>query len=109
MRKEQEAQKLPPRYDRRCLYLSYEERATNDAAGLSWVVRFAMPLEGETVVHDELHGDIVFKNVDIDDTILLKSDGLATYHLGNVVDDHLMEITHVLRGDEWIAGAARYG
>src|SRR5438876_4377944 len=83
MRKEQEAQKLPPRYDRRCRYLSEEERAANEAAGLKWVVRFAMPLEGETVVHDELHGDIVFKNSDLDDTVILKSDGLPTYHLGH--------------------------
>src|SRR5712691_13198867 len=81
MRKAQAAQKLPPRYDRRCRYLSEEERAANDAAGLKWVVRFAMPLDGETVVHDELHGDITFKNSDIDDTVLLKSDGLPTYHL----------------------------
>ena len=60
MRKEQLAQKLPPRYDRRCRYLSDEERAANDAAGLTWVVRFAMPIDGETVVHDELHGDITY-------------------------------------------------
>ncbi len=59
-------------------------------------------------MHDELHGDIVFKNADIDDTILLKSDGLPTYHLGNVIDDHLMEITHVLRADEWIPSAPRH-
>ena len=108
MRREQEAQKLPPRYDRRCRYLSDEERASNDAAGLSWVVRFAMPIDGETVVHDELHGDIVFKNTDIDDTVLLKSDGLPTYHLGHIVDDHLMGITHVLRGEEWIPSAPRH-
>ena len=108
MRKEQEAQKLPPRYDRRCRYLSEEERAANEAAGLKWVVRFAMPLEGETVVHDELHGDIVFKNSDLDDTVILKSDGLPTYHLGHIVDDHLMGITHVLRGDDWIPSAPRH-
>ena len=66
MRKQQEAQRLPPRYDRHCRYLSDEERAANEAAGLKWVVRFAMPLEGETVVHDGIHGDIVFKNSDID-------------------------------------------
>ncbi len=108
MRKEQEAQKLPPRYDRRCRYLSEEERAANEAAGLKWVVRFAMPLEGETVVHDKLHGDIVFKNSDLDDTVILKSDGLPTYHLGHLVDDHLMGITHVLRGDDWIPSAPRH-
>jgi len=108
MRKAQEAQKLPPRYDRRCRYLSEEERAANEAAGLPWVVRFAMPLEGETVVHDELHGDIIFKNADIDDNVILKSDGLPTYHLGHIVDDHLMGITHVLRGEEWISSAPRH-
>ncbi len=108
MRNEQIAQKLPPRYDRRCRYLSAEERAANDAAGLTWVVRFAMPLEGETVVHDELHGDITFKNADIDDTVILKSDGLPTYHLAHIVDDHLMGITHLLRGEEWISSAPRH-
>jgi glutamyl-tRNA synthetase len=108
MRKEQEAQKLPPRYDRHCRYLSDAERAALDAAGRSWVVRFAMPLDGETVVHDGLHGDISFKNTDIDDVVILKSDGLPTYHLAHLVDDHLMEITHVLRGEEWISSAPRH-
>ncbi|HYK83826.1 MAG TPA: glutamate--tRNA ligase [Ktedonobacteraceae bacterium] len=108
MRKEQEAQKLPPRYDRHCRYLTNEERAANEAAGMKSVVRFAMPIEGETVVHDGLRGEVVFKNTDIDDTILLKSDGLPTYHLAHIVDDHLMEITHVLRGEEWISSAPRH-
>lgn len=108
MRKEQEAQKLPPRYDRRCRYLSEEEHAANEAAGLPWTVRFAMPLDGETVVHDELHGDMVFKNSDLDDMVILKSNGLAPYHLANLVDDHLMGITHVLRGEEWIPSAPRH-
>ncbi len=108
VRKEQMAQKLPPRYDRRCRYLSEEERAANDAEGLTWTVRFAMPLEGETVLHDELHGDISFKNADIDDFIVLKSDGLPTYHLAHIVDDHLMEITHLLRAEEWISSAPRH-
>jgi glutamyl-tRNA synthetase len=108
MRKEQMAQKLPPRYDRRCRYLSNEERQANEEAGLTWVVRFAMPLEGETVVHDELHGDITFKNADIDDTVILKTDGLPTYHLAHIVDDHLMSITHLLRAEEWISSAPRH-
>lgn len=108
MRREQAAQQLPPRYDRRCRYVSNEERAANNAAGLSYVVRFAMPLDGETVVHDQIHGDITFKNKDIDDTVLLKSDGLPTYHLAHVVDDHLMEITHLLRAEEWISSAPRH-
>ena len=108
MRNAQRAQKLPPRYDRHCRYLSNEDRAANEAAGMTWVVRFAMPLEGETVVHDELHGDMTFKNTDIDDTVLLKSDGLPTYHLAHIVDDHLMGITHVLRAEEWISSAPRH-
>ena len=108
MRKDQMAQKLPPRYDRRCRYLSDEERAANDAAGITWVVRFAMPLDGETVVHDELHGDIIFKNSDIDDTVILKTDGLPTYHLAHIVDDHLMGVTHLLRAEEWISSAPRH-
>ncbi|GCF07856.1 glutamate--tRNA ligase [Dictyobacter arantiisoli] len=108
MRKEQIANKLPPRYDRHCRYLSPEERATIEASGATWVVRFAMPLEGETVVHDELHGDMVFKNSDIDDTVIMKTNGLAPYHLAHLVDDHLMKITHVLRGEEWISSAPRH-
>lgn len=108
MRAEQAAQKLPPRYDRHCRYLSDQERAANEATGAKWVVRFAMPLEGETVVHDELHGDIVFNNTDLDDMVILKSDGYALYHLAHLVDDHLMQITHVLRGDDWIPSAPRH-
>lgn len=105
MRKEQQAQKLPPRYDHHCRYLTEEQRAENEAAGLRWTVRFAMPLEGETVVHDELRGDMVWQNANIDDTILLKSNGLPTYHLAHVVDDHLMDITHLIRAEEWISSA----
>jgi len=108
MRNAQAAQKLPPRYDRHCRYLTDEERDANEAAGLKWVVRFAMPLEGETVVHDEIHGDITFKNSDIDDAVIVKSEGFALYHLAHIVDDHLMGITHVLRGDDWISSAPRH-
>src|SRR5258708_4734056 len=108
MHAEQAAQKLPPRYDRLCRYLTPEERAANEAAGKTWTVRFAMPTAGETVVHDELHGDIVFNNAGLDDAIILKSDGYALYHLAHLVDDHLMGITHVLRGDEWISSAPRH-
>src|SRR6266852_4094022 len=105
VRKQQEAQKLPPRYDRRCRYLSAEERAANDEAGLPWTVRFAMPLDGVTIVHDELHGDMPFQNANQDDMIILKSNGLAPYHLAHLVDDHLMDISHVLRGEDWISSA----
>ena len=105
MRKEQQAQKLPPRYDHRCRYLTPEQRAANEAEGQRWTVRFAMPLEGETVVHDELRGDMVWQNTNIDDAIILKANGLPTYHLAHVVDDHLMNITHLIRAEEWISSA----
>jgi glutamyl-tRNA synthetase len=108
MRTAQEAQKLPPRYDRLCRYLTVEERAAKEAAGETWTVRFAMPLDGETVVHDELHGDMVFKNSDLDDSIIMKTSGLPPYHLAHLVDDHLMGITHMLRGEEWISSAPRH-
>ncbi len=105
MRKEQQAQKLPPRYDHHCRYLTAEQRAANEADGQKWTVRFAMPLEGETVVHDQLRGDMVWQNTNIDDAIILKASGLPTYHLAHVIDDHLMEITHLIRAEEWISSA----
>ncbi|HEY7125433.1 MAG TPA: glutamate--tRNA ligase [Ktedonobacterales bacterium] len=107
MRKEQEARGVKsPRYDRRCRYLTPEERQTHEAAGEPFVVRLAVPLEGQTVVKDLLRGDVVFENKELQDAVLLKSDGLPTYHLGNVVDDHLMEISHVTRGAaEWLPSA----
>lgn len=105
MRQAQQAQKLPPRYDHRCRFLTAEERAEQEATAQKWTVRFAMPMEGETAVHDELRGDITFKNPDIDDAIILKSNGLPTYHLAHIVDDHLMEITHLIRAEEWISSA----
>ncbi len=105
MRKVQETQKLPPRYDRHCRYLTKEQRAEKEAEGATWTVRFAMPLDGETIVHDELHGDMVFKNSNLDDMVILKSNGLAPYHLAHLVDDHEMSITHVLRGEDWISSA----
>ncbi|HEY1352383.1 MAG TPA: glutamate--tRNA ligase [Ktedonobacteraceae bacterium] len=105
MRKEQQAGKLPPRYDRRCRNLTAEQCAANEAAGLRWTVRFAMPLTGETVVHDELRAAMVWQNANVDDAILLKSNGLPTYHLAHIVDDHLMDVTHLIRAEEWISSA----
>lgn len=102
MRQEQAAQHLPPRYDRRSRNLSEEEVEKRLAAGESYVIRQAMPLEGTVTVHDELRGDITFPASELEDHVLLKSDGGATYQLASVVDDHLMEITHVTRGDEWL-------
>lgn len=105
MREEQLANKQPMGYDRRCRWLTPEARAVREAAGESYIIRFAMPLDGETVVHDLIRGDIVVQNDQVQDSVLLKSDGYPTYHLANVVDDHLMEITHILRADEWISTA----
>jgi len=102
MREEQQADKLPPRYDRACRELSEAEVNKRVKAGEKFVIRQKMPLDGEIIVHDELRGDIKFKASDLEDHILIKSDGMPTYHFAVVVDDHLMEISHVLRGDEWI-------
>jgi glutamyl-tRNA synthetase len=108
MRQEQQARGVPTGYDRRCRYLSDEERAQNEAAGLPCVIRLAMPLEGKTVVHDLVRGEIVYENRTQDDQVLLKSDGFPTYFLASAVDDHLMGITHVIRGDDWLSSAAKF-
>ena len=102
MRAEQEAHKLPPRYDRLCRDLSLEESDKRAAAGESYVIRQKMPLVGKVTVHDELRGDITFDATDLDDQVLIKSNGIPTYQFASVVDDHTMEISHVTRGDEWI-------
>jgi len=105
MREEQRAKGLPQGYDRRCRYLSPAERAAREAEGRPWVVRFAAPLEGKTVVQDLIRGPIEVENHTIMDPVLLKADGMATYHLAAMVDDHLMKITHILRSEEWISSA----
>jgi glutamyl-tRNA synthetase len=103
IRKIQVANKMAPGYDRHCRSLSPEEIAASRADGIKPVVRFKVPMEGSTVVKDVLLGEIERRNEDINpDPILLKSDGFPTYHLANVIDDHLMEITHILRAQEWI-------
>lgn len=102
MRKAQMAAKESLGYDRRCRYLTPEQREEKEAAGLKPVIRFKAPLEGETIVPDLIRGDITYKNSQITDSVLLKSDGLPTYHLANVVDDHFMQISHIMRADEWI-------
>lgn len=105
MRQEQTEKGLPLGYDRRDRHLSSDQIASYEAEGRTSVVRFAGPLNGKTVVHDLLRGDVEFENAIIKDPVLLKSDGMPTYHLAMVVDDHLMEITHVLRGQEWLPSA----
>jgi len=102
MREEQQAKKLPPRYDRACRNLGAREAEKRIKAGEKYVIRQKMPLTGEVVVHDELRGEIKFSAVELEDHVLVKSDGMPTYQFANIVDDHLMEITHVLRGEEWI-------
>ena len=103
IRKIQTENKLPPGYDRNCRHLTPEEIKANLDAGKPYVIRLKVPLEGETKFHDHLLGDIVWKNEDISpDPVLLKSDGFPTYHLANIVDDHMMKISHVMRAQEWI-------
>ncbi len=108
MRKEQVQRKQPPGYDRSCRELSEGERAKLKAGGIVPVVRFKTPLSGEVKFEDLIRGDVVFNSETIDDFVLLKSDGYPTYHLANVVDDHLMRITHVLRADEWLSSTPRH-
>ena len=105
VRSEQQARREAPGYDRHCRALSQAEREAQEAAGLPSVVRFATPRDGETVVQDMIRGPITYQNVNLEDLVLLKSDGYPTYHLANVVDDHHMEISHIMRGDEWIPTA----
>jgi glutamyl-tRNA synthetase len=105
VREEQTARKEAPGYDRFCRDLAPETVQANLAAGMPSSIRFRMPLDGETRVVDLLRGEIVFQNANLEDLILLKSDGYPTYHLANVVDDHLMQISHILRGEEWIPTA----
>lgn len=108
MRKEQEARGESTRYDRRCRNLTAEQRAEREQQGLPRVVRLAVPLEGSTTLHDFIHGEITIPNADVDDQVLMKSDGFPTYHMAVVVDDHLMGITHVMRGDEWISSFPKH-
>lgn len=105
VREGQIARKEPPGYDRFCRNLTPEQVAANLEVGMPFVVRFRMPLEGETAVEDLLRGEMVFQNANLEDLVLLKSDGYPTYHLANVVDDHEMQISHILRGAEWIPTA----
>ena len=95
-------------YDKHCLHLSKEEIEANLKAGKPYVIRQNVPNEGSTTFHDELYGDITVDNSELDDMILIKSDGFPTYNFANVIDDHLMEITHVVRGNEYISSTPKY-
>jgi glutamyl-tRNA synthetase len=108
MRAEQVRRKQSPGYDRTCRTLSPEERAKRAAEVISPVVRFKAPLSGQTRFSDIIWGEVVFENTTLDDLVLLKSDGYPTYHLANVVDDHEMKISHVIRGEEWLSSTPRH-
>jgi len=108
MRGEQMRRGVPPKYDRRCRSLAEDERPKLEAEGVRPVVRFKTPLSGKTAFADVIRGNVAFENDTLDDFVILKSDGFPTYHLASVVDDHLMAITHVLRGDEWVASTPRH-
>ena len=95
-------------YDKHCLHLSKEEIEANLAAGKPYVIRINMPTEGTTTFHDEIYGDITVPNAELDDMILIKSDGFPTYNFANVIDDHLQGITHVVRGNEYLSSAPKY-
>ena len=108
MRTHQEEAKLPPMYDGLCKSIPLEEAKSRVAAGEKYVIRLNVPDEGETAFTDIIRGEIRFQNALIDDQVLLKSDGYPTYHLGVVVDDHIMEITHIIRGEEWISSTPKH-
>jgi glutamyl-tRNA synthetase len=108
LREEQKARKINFGYDGRCRGLSREEAGRRRAAGEAHVVRLAMPRGGETVVRDLLRGEVRFDQAQVDDQVLLKSDGFPTYHLANVVDDHLMGVTHVIRAEEWLSSLPKH-
>ncbi len=108
MRVAQRSAAQPSRYDGLCLTYSPEEVARREAAGEPYVVRLRVPDEGVCVVDDLRRGPIEFEYSSVDMQVLVKSDGMPTYHLANVVDDHLMEITHVIRGEEWVSSAPKH-
>jgi glutamyl-tRNA synthetase len=108
MRAEQVRRKQPPGYDRLCRELSPHQCAEKDADGIKAVVRFKTPLEGQTTYNDVIFREVTFEHSTLDDFVLLKSDGYPTYHLANVVDDHAMEISHVIRAEEWISSVPRH-
>ncbi len=108
MRAEQKKRKQSIGYDRHCRGLTGAERKKKEAEGITPVVRFKMPFEGQTSFNDIIWGDITVENSTLDDYVLLKSDGYPTYHLANVVDDHFMEISHVLRAEEWLSSVPRH-
>ncbi len=108
VRSDQQARSLPPMYDRHCRSLSTAEVARRVAAGEPHVWRMAVPDHQTVEIHDLIRGDVNFETATIDDQVLMKSDGFPTYHLANVVDDHHMRISHVIRGEEWLPSTPKH-
>ena len=108
VRADQQARKELPRYDKFCRKIDLSEAKKRVAAGEKYVIRLKVPETGVTICPDVVRGPIEFENSGIDDQVLLKSDGYPTYHLGVVVDDHLMNITHVIRGEEWLSSTPKH-
>jgi len=108
LRSNADALKRPFRYDKHCMNLDQEDVESKLAAGLPYVVRQKNPIEGTTTFNDEIYGSITVDNSELDDMILIKSDGFPTYNFANVVDDHLMGITHVVRGSEYLSSSPKY-
>ena len=108
LRKKQTEAKLPPGYDRHCRNLNPEEAQAKIATGTKHVIRFKVPGSGSTAFEDGIRGKVEFENTKLDDLVILKADGFPTYHLASVVDDHLMEITHVIRGEEWVSSTPKH-
>jgi len=107
MRKNQILNKIPPKYDNRCRNLTLEERKKKELEGRKPVVRFKMPLEGETIFNDLIRGEIKFNNSLLDDFVILKTNGTPTYNFACVIDDYLMNITHVIRGEDHISNTPK--
>jgi len=108
LREEQKKNGIKIGYDRHCRNLSEKEIWEKENQGIPYVIRLKAPLNGETTFDDRIRGEITVQNQMLDDLVLLKSDGYPTYHLANVVDDHLMKITHVIRGEEWISSTPKH-
>lgn len=108
VRADQQAKKELPRYDKFCRNIPLDEAKKRVAAGESHVIRLKVPETGVTICQDVIRGPVEFQNSGIDDQVLLKSDGYPTYHLGVVIDDHLMGITHIIRGEEWLSSTPKH-
>ena len=108
LKKIQQASGMAPKYDGHCRNLTKEEIDEKLKAGVPYVIRQKMPTEGTTTFHDEVFGDITVENSVLDDQILIKTDGMPTYNFANVVDDHTMGITHVIRGNEYLSSTPKY-